>query len=191
MRGRVLAPGGVAPGRVLLHIAPEGPFRVHGWRSSVEIEGQTPEDNHFEISGAPDGEYRLEVLAGRFRGPVLRVRLAEGRIVEQDILLEAAAWATLRVVDADGDPRDGVELRIAQPGGEWENGRVEETARGYSLGILSTGDGGRVRVGPLAPGRWPGEAKVEAEGGAESWVRLGEIELALGENPEQTLRWVR
>ena len=125
----------------------------------------------------------------RFAAPVLRrVKLEEGRIVELDIPLIPGACATLRVVDGDGAAVAHTDIRIGQPDGEWATGRFEETDDGYSMSILITDSEGRVKVGPIVPGRWPVELDLEDADGKTTHEPIGEIVVAAGQNPEITLR---
>lgn len=193
LRGSVRAADGSPPGVVSVLVALPGRFDLKAWRGHAFLTGLDEAGARFEIAGAPDGVYDVRVDSARHCPVVLRgVQLVDGQIAEREIRLPPAAFGWLRIAGPADDPVSNAWLRIGQPDGEWREARLYEPKSGsFGGAMLVSGSDGRVRIGPLAPGRWPVEVKVAGAGGAESWVRLGEVELALGENPEQTLRWAR
>ncbi|MCI0340893.1 MAG: carboxypeptidase-like regulatory domain-containing protein [Planctomycetales bacterium] len=190
LRGKLGGPAGEPVGWTLIRVEAQEGKKFGDWEGSEFVRGRTAEESSFEIAGAPDGCYVVEVTSARFVGTTIRdVSLVEGQIVERDIALGSPGFAALRVLDRDGNPL-GTEIRIGQGPGRWEVTCLFEEASGrHGTRSLYTEQDGRVRTGPLLAGRWPVEASIRGRDGTETWVPLGEIDVALGENPEVTLRW--
>lgn len=192
VRGRVRAPGGESLGVVKFLMTPSENQEPGWWSVTETVVAPDANDAAFEITGAPDGKYELRVSSARYRKQLVRdIRAYGSTAIEIVVRLEPAAFVVLRVLAGEDSPKPSLDLRIGQPGGEWETGSAFETPTGWSLKTLSTDAEGRCRCGPLAPGRWPVEVNLRKQDGQEAWTPIGHVELGLGENPEVVLRQPR
>jgi hypothetical protein len=150
VEGRVsTAAGETVAGAVL---QPEGStFVLQALRAPFLPEGAlgavvTDAEGRYAIDAlVPDGEYRLVVTAAghaAFRTEALAV--ASGDVRSMDVVLPAARWFDVQVVDdATGEPLAGAVVRAASK---------RDTGWNGIDGAWTTDAAGRVRVGPLPRG---------------------------------------
>ncbi len=149
--------------------------------SSAEV--RSGADGHYALDGLFPGTYRVAAggaalfgSGGASRGRVVRtgLALADGANLEGiDLVLPLLGSVAVTVRGADGLGRAGVTVFVRD-----ERGEPLE-----SLSMLTTGEGGRVVVEGLAPGRYAFSARGKTEAASDGAL----VAVRAGETAETTL----
>lgn len=130
-------------------------------------EAKTDDAGRFSFRGLREGDYAVDVLAGRFGSARQRVRIREGREAEVELRLVGEAELKGRVLGPDGRPvaaaevyayprlprwrRVGLVQRSTGPSGEFELSIPYDALR-FDLLVLPPGFAARLLQVPFDPG---------------------------------------
>jgi len=154
VRGRVKGPEGRPVGGAYVSVVPTGPNRTPSRATEQIIPSMTDSDGAYELTGLAPGNYRVLAvkitasLLGEVRPTVASLR--DGQALDgADITLERTSGITGTIVDAYGEPMEGVTVQL------WQR----RTGGGRALllpvpGVASrrTDDRGRYRLFGAIPG---------------------------------------
>ena len=119
VRGRVRGPDGRPVGGAFVSVVPIGPNRTPLRANEQLVPAISDGDGAYELTGLAPGDYRVLAvkvtasLLGEVRPTVANVR--EGQIIDDaDITLERASGISGTIVDAYGEPMEGVTVQLWQ-----------------------------------------------------------------------------
>ncbi|MCI0342865.1 MAG: carboxypeptidase-like regulatory domain-containing protein [Planctomycetales bacterium] len=204
LRVTVRGPDGGPPGPVTVVAVPIASNHMTAWSEMRPRLGHEEDSATFEFQVPPEEEFEIRVLPHRYPSsvhPVGAVRRSEVKLVE--LRSPRGGDLPLRVLDPDGRPVDscGVQLRDDDDFHGPHGLAVYSGSSGlmmFGRQTWVTDAQGRILLKARRTGRW--ELSGTREGkrfqhgfdlgdGPLTWVRLGQVEVREGENPEVVLTW--